>query len=331
MLASTQVGQSLSDVPTDARLDVWRVMCRETFLGDLVWTTESGARGAAAFSGSIKRRWIDDILFVESEASRYSASYANDSEADEYIGFGFSRSFYGEQLTMRDSSSINLRSQTCLWANSSVRRYDQMSAGRSMVLHFPKKVLRAYAGSAVDRLRLVMDLESPATRVMCAMISAVRDETDDLGIDESLALRNSLIELMTSIVADRDTPPIETAAVSSMMKRRVLSWIDSNIHLGPVSPSQVAAAHGISTRSLQRLFADESGSFSDAVRNARVSRARHDVISTGDSLQSIAMRWGFADPSHFSREFRKCFGTTPSELRSSTVVQLDPVGSTTIR
>jgi len=44
-------------------------------------------------------------------------------------------------------------------------------------------------------------------------------------------------------------------------------------------------------------------------------------LASGDGPQrhvsEIAFAWGFNDPAHFSRSFRKRFGTSPSKLRHS--------------
>ena len=45
-------------------------------------------------------------------------------------------------------------------------------------------------------------------------------------------------------------------------------------------------------------------------RELRDERRRHVAIAT------ISARWGFADPSHFSRVFRSEYGMTPQEWRT---------------
>jgi AraC-like DNA-binding protein len=35
----------------------------------------------------------------------------------------------------------------------------------------------------------------------------------------------------------------------------------------------------------------------------------------GDSVTTIAFRWGFCDTSHFCRAFKRAFGMTPSDVR----------------
>jgi transcriptional regulator GlxA family with amidase domain len=51
------------------------------------------------------------------------------------------------------------------------------------------------------------------------------------------------------------------------------------------------------------------------LRKLRLRIASRTMMYTDDSLSEIALKCGFADQSHFSREFRRQFGRTPREYR----------------
>ncbi len=51
------------------------------------------------------------------------------------------------------------------------------------------------------------------------------------------------------------------------------------------------------------------------LRTLRLRIASRALMCTDDSLSGIALTCGFADQSHFSREFRRQFGRTPREYR----------------
>jgi len=85
-----------------------------------------------------------------------------------------------------------------------------------------------------------------------------------------------------------------------------------------LSPSAVAAAHGIGKRHLHFLFAKQGTSFGAQLMAVRLERARQmlqdrrfDHVPVGD----IATRCGFTDPSHFARRFRLRFRTAPAAYR----------------
>nr|WP_249779618.1 helix-turn-helix domain-containing protein [Bradyrhizobium sediminis] len=66
------------------------------------------------------------------------------------------------------------------------------------------------------------------------------------------------------------------------------------------------------------MFESEDTSFSDFVREQRLSRAyrilidRHHLVRT---ISSIAFDCGFGDLSYFNRSFRQRYGLTPSGVR----------------
>jgi AraC-like DNA-binding protein len=51
------------------------------------------------------------------------------------------------------------------------------------------------------------------------------------------------------------------------------------------------------------------------LRRLRLRIASRALMNTDESLSEIALKCGFADQSHFSREFRRHFGRTPREYR----------------
>ena len=51
------------------------------------------------------------------------------------------------------------------------------------------------------------------------------------------------------------------------------------------------------------------------LRKLRLRIASRALVYTDESLSEIALNCGFADQSHFSREFRRQFGRTPREYR----------------
>lgn len=53
--------------------------------------------------------------------------------------------------------------------------------------------------------------------------------------------------------------------------------------------------------------------------NARLSRARTLLLKGEQSLTEIAAETGFADQAHFTRVFRKNFGTTPANWQKANI------------
>lgn len=86
----------------------------------------------------------------------------------------------------------------------------------------------------------------------------------------------------------------------------------------PLKRSETARRVGLSTRQLDRLFAQKLGtSYSGHYRSVRLERARDLLRQSAVSISEIAIGCGFSSASHFSRAYRACFGVTPASERKS--------------
>ena len=83
-----------------------------------------------------------------------------------------------------------------------------------------------------------------------------------------------------------------------------------------VSNLQLAQACGLSLRAFERQFrASYRCTPQHYVRQLRVRLSCHALVNTRKSLADIATEFGFADQSHFNREFRRLLSETPRSYR----------------
>ena len=81
----------------------------------------------------------------------------------------------------------------------------------------------------------------------------------------------------------------------------------------------VAAAIGVSTRYLHRVFELSEQSVSTHIRARRLERARADLADEKmcqRSISEIALRNGFANQSSFATSFKREFGVSPRTVRA---------------
>ena len=72
----------------------------------------------------------------------------------------------------------------------------------------------------------------------------------------------------------------------------------------------------ISLRQLERYFrADFGRPPQEWLSQKRIERAC-EMLQEAESIKEVAYKVGFKQPSHFCREFKRWFGTTPSEFCS---------------
>ncbi len=100
--------------------------------------------------------------------------------------------------------------------------------------------------------------------------------------------------------------------------RRIKVFIRGHLCDAKLTPTMVAAYHGISTRYLHMLFAEEDESVSRYIQRLRLESCQAALVDRNFadySVSEIAFRFGFNDASHFSRVFKNQFGETPAGFR----------------
>jgi len=97
----------------------------------------------------------------------------------------------------------------------------------------------------------------------------------------------------------------------------VIKMMEANLE-EPVSPPELAAQAGMSTRQLERLFRRYlNRSPKRYYMELRLQKARNLLMQTDMSVINVALASGFASPSHFSKCYRAHFDTTPYRERGT--------------
>jgi AraC-like DNA-binding protein len=83
----------------------------------------------------------------------------------------------------------------------------------------------------------------------------------------------------------------------------------------PIPLDECAARLGVSPRTLRRRLEGRGMSYQGIVDDVRAGLARSYLESSRFSVEAIAERLGFSDPTSFSRAFRRWTGMSPREFR----------------
>jgi AraC-like DNA-binding protein len=132
-------------------------------------------------------------------------------------------------------------------------------------------------------------------------------------------LAAGVVDLFGTLVADR----IRCGAAapergSGHLVARVHEYIDRNLGDCALSPEAVAQAHHISVRYLHRLFEGEGVTVGRLIQRRRLEECARELArpgGTAPTVSAVAQRWGFVNPTHFSRVFRAAYGLSPREWR----------------
>jgi len=96
----------------------------------------------------------------------------------------------------------------------------------------------------------------------------------------------------------------------------------------PISNQELADVSKMSLRAFERQFlASFHLTPQKYLRKIRLRIASRALIYGNESLSELSLSCGFADQSHFTREFRHQFGRTPREYREHYKIQTDVSGT----
>ena len=156
--------------------------------------------------------------------------------------------------------------------------------------------------------------------LISGFLSHLISGTGHYGIADRLRLGTVLTDLLTALLAHRleaDTvvPP---ASRQRVLLLRIHAFMQQHLADPHLSPATIAAAHGISIRTLHRLFQTQDTTVAAWIRTQRLNRCRRDLSDrTLDDrpIHAIATRWGFADATNFSHAFSTAYGLNPRDYR----------------
>ena len=190
---------------------------------------------------------------------------------------------------------------------------------RMLVLMFPREQL----GLPPDMMRQLTAHRFSSTDGLGAMIipflQNVSQNLDRVGGATGPRLVRTAIDLITTMFANELDLEADPRDSHQLLMHQVRHYIETNLGSPELSPTQIAAAHFISTRHLHGLFREKGTTVSTWIRERRLENCRRDLIEPLNahlSVGAIAGRWGFVEAAHFSRVFKAAYEMAPSELRA---------------
>lgn len=168
----------------------------------------------------------------------------------------------------------------------------------------------------------VADMAGPGLRALFCTVREIRRQVQEAARPDDLVLP-LIQEIMGYQLLSVWPRQGEAAAaiardVPSRKLQAALDYIAANL-AAPLRLADIAAAAGISVRSLQDKFRRDLGRTPvQFIIDQRLRRAHQDLIAPlGDPLpvSAIARRWGFAHLGDFGQRYRKLYGRTPSAMR----------------
>lgn len=303
---------STDAVKPSERISYWRDAICSTFVQlDL----ECDARLPFHCQLGIRRTEKFDLISVAGSAQRVSRSlrHVSDDRAESLIVM---LQHEGDCIATQDGREIHLPARALTFLDSR----------RPYSLRFPaafrQTVIKVGAGMLEHRLGPLSGYTSRSIEGRSRSGRLARIALGELGRERrdnvATPLASIAFDLFGLALAEIGQASAGPARMGEMRVQWAKAQIAASLRDPGLAPSVVAAKQGVSLRLLQRLFAAEGTSLSECILEQRLLRCRDALREPGQAARSIteiALSWGFADASHFSRAFRRRFARSPRDAR----------------
>jgi len=301
----------------DERTAEWEAMLSATHLP---WTVQVDARRDEdrPFEAWVRRWWIDDLALVDCECGPCSGTRQRRQLSDtdgEFVVVLITRAGR-ETVRQCDTEAVLKPGDAVVWDSTKSARFSVWEPLSKRSLLIPLAALEEVNGRAWRPAAVMLDGGAPAARLLVSYLDTLSATLPALGSSAVAAARNATLELlMGALRAEGDAPT--TSAAQPALRAAMDRYSERHLLDGAVTVGDIATAHGVSVRTVNRIFNATGQTVGEVIRVRRLARAREDLVDSALSVSAIAHRWGFADPSHFTRSFKAHYGASPREYRTA--------------
>jgi AraC-like DNA-binding protein len=162
---------------------------------------------------------------------------------------------------------------------------------------------------------------SPLYELVTDHVAHLVRDAAQFGADPAApALGRASAELARALLvsAAAHAGPHTRAVLAETLLTRIRAYVRQHLTDPELRPAGIAAAHNISLRYLYKICTQADLSLEQWIIGERLQGAREELMrpeSRRLTIAVIARKWGFSDPTHFSRRFRGAYGLSPGEWR----------------
>ncbi|MEU5646634.1 helix-turn-helix domain-containing protein [Streptomyces milbemycinicus] len=248
-------------------------------------------------------------LVRQSDPEVYTVSYISGGEGIVSQGGG-DRALHAGDLVMMNSS------RPCRGDIPAIPgRISQLS------VYLPRRLLSLPEKKVQGLLAVPINGRSGMGGVFARWLSDINARAREFTSADIPTLTSVTRDLLASVLACcvEAEEALTPEARRSALRARINAFVEQHLADPAMTPRTIADAHHISLRHLQQLLAEDDTSPAAWIRHRRLERCRIDLANprlNARSIQVIAERWGFANPTHFSRLFRAAYGIPPRDYRN---------------
>lgn len=300
-------------LPEAQRIDYWHSMVCSTFVYlELRTAVRSG------FHSALRARRCGDLHAVHVRGSAQQVDRSArmiDRDPHENLIVMFQSS--GSAEVEQDGRRTGMRPGGCVVLDSRRPYRIGLSEGfEQIVLKVPIAQFRRPGLPISTITSQAVAVDAAAGRLLRATLREIFDE-DDAAIGSLGAVAIELLYLVL-----REPEPLAATGSASLrvLYERALESVRRGMSVPEFGVPEMAREQRISMRQLQKAFAAMGQRPGEVLLEHRLQAARLQLLQSGPderSVTRIALDCGFTDSGYFSRCFRRRFGCSPTEARSS--------------
>ncbi|MBR0896695.1 helix-turn-helix domain-containing protein [Bradyrhizobium tropiciagri] len=220
------------------------------------------------------------------------------------------------RLTQNERTAVQQPGEMVLYDNSSTMSYEFPSEYTILLVTIPRRSLTSRLSGAEYMTAIKLDGSTSMGALLSDMIqrAAVLNLQKE-PIVESRVSASILDVLAAALEHEVGGRGDQGADRRAQFLRRAKSYMLANLDDPDLDLDQVASETNVSPRTLCRIFASEGTTVIRWLWQQRL-KASHDALKEGRArhVTDVALLCGFTDFSHFSRAFKKQYGTAPSSI-----------------
>jgi AraC-like DNA-binding protein len=275
----------------------------------------------AAFGASVEYKSVADMTFC-----RLSANVAHRAIRSQAVARNDSRTFIKAVLQREGSSvmeqnGLRVTLRTGEWTIYDAQRPYRVEVPDQCALSILLVPRDKVVPRGFDIDKLVMRRFTGRRglgKLIWSLITTTFEQIPEIQDRSRGEVGDILAQMIRLAILD---PLNEDPTVNSKeaLRERVKQYISNHLGDPELSIAKLASVTHCTKRYLHMVFESERVSLSDYILERRLDRCRQDFLDPGcahKSITDIAYSWGFNNSNHFSRCFKRVFGTSPRRFRS---------------
>lgn len=312
-------------VTVDADLDLcgpeaaeWEAHWEAAIRDQLAMDLRVAPSGPGDGSGGFRSRHVGDLLLADWDCPPMEGVRSSRTWRDAQLDVvAILAGYEGEErLSFGGTDAVLENGTLAVVTGRAGDRFVVPHRVRKRILVLPRAALEAAGCGSEIPSCLLLEQARPLVPLFRSFLDQMWRHVPGMNASDFETARAALIALTAGAIRTEWCSVTDKSALPAL-RAQLDKWIVRNLDTGLIRVEDLAAAHNVSTRTIHRAFAVTGDTMTSVVRARRLSAVREDVVRTNLTIAAIAHRWGYYDPSHLGREFRRFFGVSPSEYRQA--------------